>query len=157
MNWHLSAEAVDYFASGASDQPLDHLWSLAVEEQFYVVWPCLLLALAWVSRRALPAALAAVVGGVVRLRRDRRASDARGGVLLGLRARLGARGSAHCSRCSRRCACRAERPGSGSARSPRPPRRFGADTPFPGPAALVPTLGAAAVIAAGSDRAARDR
>ena len=37
MNWHLSAAAVDYFASGARDQPLDHLWSLAVEEQFY---PC---------------------------------------------------------------------------------------------------------------------
>ena len=45
MNWHLSAEAVDYFASGARDQPLDHLWSLAVEEQFYIVWPWLLVAL----------------------------------------------------------------------------------------------------------------
>ncbi|RUO62613.1 acyltransferase family protein [Pseudidiomarina insulisalsae] len=33
----------DYFASGVANQPLIHLWSLGVEEQFYVVWPVLLL------------------------------------------------------------------------------------------------------------------
>src|ERR1700755_1524380 len=51
MNWRLSAEAVDYFASGAQDGPLDHFWSLAVEEQFYIVWPLLLLAITWRCRR----------------------------------------------------------------------------------------------------------
>src|SRR5215218_484927 len=51
MNWRLSAGAVDYFAAGDADRPLDHLWSLAVEEQFYFAWPLLLLVIAWCCRR----------------------------------------------------------------------------------------------------------
>lgn len=35
----------DYFASGVANQPLIHLWSLGVEEQFYLVWPLVLLAI----------------------------------------------------------------------------------------------------------------
>ncbi|EKD36535.1 MAG: acyltransferase 3 [uncultured bacterium] len=38
-----------YFDNSAETKPLLHLWSLGVEEQFYIVWPCLLL-LAWKRR-----------------------------------------------------------------------------------------------------------
>jgi peptidoglycan/LPS O-acetylase OafA/YrhL len=42
-NWYLIATHSSYFSRFAPPQPLDHLWSLAVEEQFYLIWPWLLL------------------------------------------------------------------------------------------------------------------
>ena len=43
QNWWLIFHDVSYFAQFASPEPLNHLWSLSVEEQFYIFWPFLLL------------------------------------------------------------------------------------------------------------------
>jgi peptidoglycan/LPS O-acetylase OafA/YrhL len=43
-NWWLIFHHVSYFARFAPPSPLNHLWSLSVEEQFYIVWPFLLMA-----------------------------------------------------------------------------------------------------------------
>lgn len=44
-NWYMAFVGVDYFSLGATPSPLQHFWSLAVEEQFYVVWPTLIIVL----------------------------------------------------------------------------------------------------------------
>jgi peptidoglycan/LPS O-acetylase OafA/YrhL len=51
MNWRLAIEAADYFGAGLQASPLQHFWTLGVEEQFYLLWPTLLLAIAWWCRR----------------------------------------------------------------------------------------------------------
>lgn len=42
-NWQQIFADVSYFARFEAEGPLDHLWSLSVEEQFYILWPFLLL------------------------------------------------------------------------------------------------------------------
>ena len=44
-NWQLAADAVDYLAAENTPSAVQHFWSLGVEEQFYLRWPVLLLAL----------------------------------------------------------------------------------------------------------------
>lgn len=66
-NWHFAKVKTDYFDNEALVSPLQHFWSLAVEEQFYVVWPVVVIAVCALANRRLPyrQALAAVISAAV--------------------------------------------------------------------------------------------
>src|SRR5262245_12432330 len=46
-NYRFAERSVDYFEQEAGSTPVLHFWSLSVEEQFYIVWPLVLLGLVW--------------------------------------------------------------------------------------------------------------
>jgi peptidoglycan/LPS O-acetylase OafA/YrhL len=64
-NWYFIVSDQSYFAIIERPSPLQHLWSLAIEEQFYLVWPLLLLALLRLFKgRRSPVAAIATTGAV---------------------------------------------------------------------------------------------
>ncbi len=57
-NIRFAATDLDYFADHGTPSPFRQFWSLAVEEQFYFVWPALLVAATWGRRPRLGAGIA---------------------------------------------------------------------------------------------------
>jgi peptidoglycan/LPS O-acetylase OafA/YrhL len=187
-NWWFISGQVDYLRAGMTVSPLLHYWSLGVEEQFYLIWPGLVLAAAAIARRRrlnLTRVVVGVLGVVIAvsftlsivltranqplafLGSPTRAWQFGVGALLAVWLPLGrapvAREVGHGS------------PGitahSFGSRIPAPPGwigwlglaaiagavvAFDGLTPYPGVAALLPTLGTAAVIAAGARLGGRE-
>ena len=68
VNWRLANNAVDYLAAENAASPVQHFWSLSVEEQFYFVWPILFLLLVGIAVllrwRLVPTVIAGLAAGV---------------------------------------------------------------------------------------------
>jgi peptidoglycan/LPS O-acetylase OafA/YrhL len=170
-NVRFARDGTNYFSTGPVS-PLQHLWSLAVEEQFYIVWPAILaLTIFGIhalrrnrrrqlhARRALPRRrIAIVLLGIfavslyLSIRQtannpatayfstpDRAWELAAGALLATIRPALARIPTAMRAACT----------WLGIAGIAVAAVTFGASTPFPGDAALLPVLGACAVLAGG--------
>ena len=72
-NWHFIAQGNNYLALTQGESPAQHFWSLSLEEQFYVLWPVLIIACVWAAsqwRIKTVAVYVVVLGGVTALSFD---------------------------------------------------------------------------------------
>ena len=157
-NWHLASQSVSYLETASQPSPLQHFWSLSVEEQFYIVWPLLLLGVAtFAGKRARTAMVVAIVvigvlslgWGLLHTSLDRdvaffdtsaRAWQFAAGGLVSFLPRPGR-------------LLRTALPWVGFGAVAVATLAYSDSTPFPGIAAVLPTVGAAAIIAGRSDEA----
>ena len=61
-NWRMTDRGGGYFAETAAPSPVQHTWSLGIEEQFYLLWPLLVVIVLVLARRHGRGALLAVCG-----------------------------------------------------------------------------------------------
>src|SRR6056297_20083 len=152
----LFSRETGYFETEAALKPLLHTWSLGVEEQFYLLFPLLLMALA--ARRAGRVALVPVLAALALASLALAAwavprAPAFAFYLLPTRLwelMLGALLAVAPLPALRRRAVREAAAAAGLAAILWAMLRYSEATPFPGPAALLPCLGAALVIHAGA-------
>lgn len=64
VNWDFAISSVDYLESNNAPSPVQHFWSLSVEEQFYFVWP-VIIGLAFAIGLRFQRSRAAVAGTVI--------------------------------------------------------------------------------------------
>lgn len=161
-NWRLAASSTDYHAADALASPVQHYWSLSIEEQFYLLWPLLLLAAVAVAtrlRREATGVARVAIGAVVLVSLAVSVSVTRSSpasayfitptrmwelAIGGLVATAGLLSAGRLRRAATPVAW------LGLVAVVVSGALFTGQTPFPGYAALLPVLGAAAVIGAGA-------
>ncbi|GGN47662.1 acyltransferase [Actinoplanes campanulatus] len=157
INWRLAHEGVQYMNADAAPSPLQHFWSLAVEEQFYLVWPLLLLifALVWGKRRTAVVVTLCLIVVASLITSVRVTGSSAPWAYFGAHTRawelgigaLVAIGTSRLAGLPRPLA--AGLTWAGLAAVVTSALMYDEATPFPGSAAALPVLGAAAIIAGG--------
>ena len=154
-NVHFARAGSDYFAQGQPPSPVQHFWTLAVEEQFYLVWPVVLalaLLVPVLRRRLLWIVVAAGAASFAWSVHATTADRVSAYFSTGARAWELALGAVLAISALRLPAIAAW---AGLGCIVAAGVAFSASTAFPGYAALLPTIGAALVIAGREGGAAR--
>ena len=166
QNWVLASDAVDYSAAGNTPTLVQHYWSLSVEEQFYLVWPLLAVAVLLVVRGRRPDVVRRTLAAAVALLTAlsfawsvhlTSAEEARAYFVTTTRLwELGAGALLALLLARRRVASRPLRGGTsavlgwlGAGAVVWSGLVLTSSTPFPGSIAAVPVLGTVAMVAAG--------
>ena len=158
-NFRFAAQSTDYLGAHSAPTPYQHYWSLSVEEQFYLIWPALLHGAAALGRQRARAVMTGVVvavaaGSLLACVWLTRTSEPTAFYLLPTRAWELALGGMIALAASPLVklprAAAALLSWAGLAAIVWAVVSYGASTPFPGSAAMVPVLGAAAIIAGGA-------